>query len=71
VIAVALPAEANLARALVVFARWRRCASCGGRVLYVDQQLGTETAFSCGVCHRRAFTAQAANCNGESDVCEF
>jgi hypothetical protein len=71
VIAVALPPEANLARALVTFARWRRCASCGGRTLYVNQELGTETAFSCGVCHRRAFTAQATNDNGVSDVCEF
>jgi len=59
------PEDANLARVLAFFARWRRCSVCGEIVLYVDQRCTTEGNFACGTCYHRA-SVWAANDNGEA-----
>lgn len=42
-----LTIEADLAKTPAEFACWRRCTTCGTSVLYVDEQGGTEDAFTC------------------------
>jgi len=48
--------EANLCRTLVYLAAWKPCASCGARVLYVDEQAHTDGDFLCGNCQLRRAT---------------
>jgi len=45
--------ERNLCRTLVYLAAWKPCASCGSRVLYVDEQARTDSEFLCGPCRDR------------------
>ena len=44
------PSNANLCGALVLLARWRKCAVCGSETLYVNEQAQTEGDFECGLC---------------------
>lgn len=45
--------EGNLVDVLRLFAAWRPCSACGLRVLFVDEQARTDSAFLCGRCERR------------------
>jgi hypothetical protein len=53
--------ERNICRTLVFLAAWKSCASCGARVLYVDECARTNSDFICGRCDKRreAMGAQA------------
>lgn len=48
--------EGNLCSVLRLFAAWRPCSSCGARVLFVDEQVRTDSAFLCGRCESRRKT---------------
>ena len=47
------PARVNLARVLVLFARFKSCSSCGGRTLYVNAEANSDGDFLCGLCEVR------------------
>ena len=51
--------EGNMVKMLAFMAAWRPCNSCGTRVLYVDENLRTDTPFVCGHCEKRAQTELA------------
>ena len=42
--------ESDLCKTLKRFAQWRKCSTCGSFVLYVDENLQTDTACVCGRC---------------------
>ncbi len=43
----------NLIKVLMMFAAWRRCRSCGARVLHVNEDVRTDGDFTCGSCEER------------------
>jgi ribosomal protein S27AE len=47
------PIEGNLVKMLKTFADWRTCDTCGDRVLYANENLRTDTRFTCGRCQER------------------
>jgi hypothetical protein len=62
--------KGNMVKTLAFFAAWRSCNSCGTRVLYVDENLRTDTPFVCGHCEKRAQTelANAARIAGAGSL---
>jgi len=44
------PTEANLCGALVLLARWRKCAVCGSETLFTDERGRSDGDFECGLC---------------------
>jgi len=46
--------DGNLARTMVIFSKWTKCASCGALVLFVDPRLNPDAECICGACVRLA-----------------
>lgn len=42
--------EANLCGALVLLARWKKCAVCGSETLFTDERGRSDADFECGLC---------------------